>query len=144
MVEKYAHCSKELGRGRMDFRTVSEQQPLVAPGHYGVPPNSLPAGAHAPVVPVAFQTGGYAGAPTVVAYNGTPAVMIVQDAWGCALIGLILAFLIPLAGWITLCINANAPAGTKTRNLSIAAGVVGAIAFIVYFSVGYTTVHAGG
>jgi hypothetical protein len=135
----------------MDYNKTTAEQPLVAqpqrqlvPAGYQYPPAA---------VGVSYQTGGYQtvgaaplqprvfseaspGAQYVVA--GVPAYV---DAYGCALVGLILAFLIPLAGWITLCVNAHAPVGSKTRLFGLAAGVVGTAMFIVYFSIAYTTVQ---
>jgi hypothetical protein len=75
------------------------------------------------------------------AYVG-PGELVYADDAGCALAGLILAFFIPLAGWITLCANSGAPVGSRTRRLSVAASLVGSVMFVVYISIGFWSARA--
>ena len=54
----------------------------------------------------------------------------------CALIGLLFAW-VPLVGFVTLCINADAPPRSLRRVLSLAAGAVACVVLLLYITVGW-------
>jgi hypothetical protein len=100
------------------------------------------------MVPVPPPSAGESSTVIVAQPGGVPpparAARLYVDDYGCALFGLVLAFLIPIAGWITFCVNARAPPRSRTRRYAVEAGFVGSGMFVVYLCIAVWGGHQNG